>query len=314
MRRIIFLQILTFFLGTLVLIEELTKLPLFIVFLTAFLVLLMQTYVIAGLLKQMKLIEFMMSENKKKVSNHTGWETEEQDKLELLRKRVELFTLQNQINPHFLYNTLDSIRSQLLLVGQKEIAEMTEKLSKFFRYCISYDEGMVKIKEEINHILDYYFIQKYRFEDRFDMIVKVEDEEIYDLYIPKMTLQPLIENSIAHGLEKVSRNGHVVLRLWKTDSKVILKVSDNGIGMSIEALEKLNRRLLNKQIVVSAHNEKHNGIALMNVNARIKLTFGDAYGMHYRSIENIGTDAEVIIPIVDEFQRVKYEDLLSDGK
>lgn len=309
MKRIITLQVLAGLLGILALIEDRIHLSYLVYLITAISGLIVQVYVIIGSIKQIKLMEFMLNENRRK-TNLPEWDREEQNKFNLLRKRVELSTLQNQINPHFLYNTLDSIRSQALLEGQIEIADMTEKLSRFFRYCISNDEGMVKIREELNHIQDYYYIQKYRFEDRFNMIVNVEEEELYDLYIPKMTLQPLIENSIAHGLEKVSRKGMVLLTLWKTDNKVIIKVADNGMGMSFEALERLNGRLADKQIEVSTNKEKHNGIALMNVNSRIKLTFGEEYGIHYRSIENIGTDAEVIIPIIDEFQRVKYQNSL----
>lgn len=263
--------------------------------------------------EQKKMLDFLILEKKRKTGkNAIFWNEGETEKLEIAKKRVELFTLQSQINPHFLYNTLDSIRGKALLDGQKEIASMTEVLSKFFRYCISRSESLVKIKEELNHINDYYYIQKYRFEDRFDMEIEVESEEIYDYYIPKMTLQPLVENAMIHGLEKVNRKGMLLLRLIMTEQTIVITVSDDGVGMSPEKLEKLNQRMNQMLFVSSGKGGKHNSIAVTNVNARIKITFGEEYGIHYRSLENQGTDAIVRIPKIDDFSRNKYEDELGN--
>ncbi len=314
MKRIIYLQFLIILFGLVSILECILNLSPVIVMLTMFICTLLQIFIVIHTRNQNKLMNFLINEEKKKNMHMPVWDEKEQGKLELLRKRVELSTLQNQINPHFLYNTLDSIRSQALIDGQNEIASMTEKLSKFFRYCIRNVEGMVKIQEEINHIQDFYYIQKYRFENRFEMIIKAENERIYDLYIPKLTLQPLIENSISHGLEKTSRKGLVTIKLSMTDTRVIIKVADNGIGMPPDQLERLNERMKRQQVEVSFSNGKHNGIALMNVNSRIKLTFGDEYGIHYRSMEGVGTDAVVTLPIIDEFQRVKYENTLYDRR
>lgn len=257
--------------------------------------------------KKDRMLNYVIQEKKNKAGKRVAlWDEEENEKLQLVKKRVELYTLQSQINPHFLYNTLDCIRSKALLDGQKEIASMTEILSKFFRYCISNDESLVKIREELNHINDYYYIQKYRFEDRFDMEVFIEDEEVLDYYIPKMTLQPLVENAMIHGLEKVNRKGHLELRVNVAGNKIIIKVSDDGVGMSVEQLDKLNERM-NQMLFSGSKKGTHNSIAITNVNTRIKITFGEEYGIHYRSMENLGTDAIVRIPKIDDFSRIKYE-------
>lgn len=261
--------------------------------------------------RQQQIMDFLMKDNRRKKNTDVEWREGESEKLELLRKRMDLSTLQMQINPHFLYNTLDSIRSQALMNGQSDIALMTEKLSKFFRYCISNRENMVKIQEETDHILDYYYIQKQRFGERFEMELKIEDAALYDYYIPKLTLQPLVENAISHGLEKVKRRGIVTIEIFSTEQKVVVKVSDNGIGMSVSDLEMLNERLRLRQVKVTSKKGRGNGIAIMNINSRIQLTFGEEYGIHYRSYENVGTEAIVTLPRVDEFIRVRYEELLA---
>lgn len=273
--------------------------------------------VLAGLLlasvflavKQQKILDFLTQESRRrKAQDMVKWDSEETEELKLIRRRMELSVLQEQINPHFLYNTLDSIRSRALMDGQREIAKMTEILSRFFRYCISSTDQLVKVREELHHIQDYYYIQKYRFEDRLEMEVYVEDEEIYDFYLPRMTLQPLVENAMVHGLEKMADKGMLTLRLFRTDERLMILISDNGIGMNREQLIRLNERMRNQQFDAGRTKGRHSGIALNNVNARLKLTFGEEYGIHYRSMEGAGTDAWVTLPVVDVFSRVKYEE------
>lgn len=259
------------------------------------------------LYRQKRMIDFLVMEQKKKEQKDVLWSEEESQKLDIMKKRVELYTLQSQINPHFLYNTLDSIRSRALTDGNDEIASMTKVLSRFFRYCISREEGLVQIREEMHHIMDYFYIQKYRFEDRFSMETQIENEQIYDLYIPRMTFQPLVENAMIHGLEKVSRKGVLTIRMYSTKQKVVIIVSDNGIGMDIGQLDELNRRM-ERMLVRGSRKGGHNGIAVTNVNARIKITFGNEYGIRYRSMAGEGTDAVITIPRIDDFTRIRYED------
>lgn len=260
--------------------------------------------------KQYKIMKFFLEENiRKKAKNMVKWDNEEEQEVKLIKKRIELSYLQEQINPHFLYNTLDCIRSKALIDGHAEIAKMTEILSRFFRYCISNNENLVQVREELNHIQDYYYIQKYRFEDKISMEISVEDESIYDLYMPKMTLQPIVENAMVHGLEKIAEPGKIDIRMFTTDNKLMIIISDNGIGMNREQLVKLNDRMQKQYLNTYRKNDRHSGIALNNVNARLKITFGEECGIHYRSMEGVGTDAVITLPVVDVFTRVRYEDI-----
>lgn len=256
-----------------------------------------------------RMLRFLAQEEKKKKSaENVTWNEEEMQELGLLRKRMELSVLQEQINPHFLYNTLDSIRSRALMDGQMEIAKMTEILSRFFRYCISRQENLVKVREELEHIEDYYYIQKYRFEDRIELEIHMESEELYDLYLPKMTLQPLVENAMIHGLEKRAENGKIDIHLFRADERLVILISDNGVGMDRSHLDQLNARMQESYFDAGRKHGKHSGIALNNVNARLKMTFGEDSGIHYRSMEGEGTDAVVTLPVVDVFSRVAYEE------
>ncbi len=258
--------------------------------------------------RQQDIQNYLLAKQCGKNTRRIKWDAEENEKLKMIRKRMEYTTLQSQIDPHFLYNTLESIRSRALLDGNKEIASMTEILSKFFRYCISNGEKLIKIREEIDHIQDYYYIQKYRFEDKIDMEIKVEKEELLDGYIPKMTLQPLVENAMVHGLEQITGNGKITMILQQMGKKIVIYVEDNGAGMSVEQLNKLNDRMRQPLIDASLQKGGHSGIALTNVNARIRIVCGEEYGIHYRSAEGRGTQAVLMFPYVDEFERVKYKD------
>jgi len=218
--------------------------------------------------------------------------------LELTKKQMEYSALRSQINPHFLYNTLEAVRSQAILAGVPDIAAMTERLSCFFRYCISSKGDFVTIREELNNVRDYFYIQQYRFEDRFSLkIINEEDNhDILDCFIPKMTLQPLVENSIFHGLEPRNTKGTVIIRMRSTKQKIYIYISDDGVGISPE---KINQ-------CFNTDNEHNGHIGMNNVNARIHLYFGSPYGLHVQSIPDIGTDVEVMIPYVDEVNRKKY--------
>lgn len=232
---------------------------------------------------------------------HLSRVIEEKYSTELLKKQMEYSELQNQINPHFLYNTLDSIRGQALMSGFDEIGDMTEKLSRFFRYCISSQGDIVTIREELNNIRDYFFIQQYRFQDKFMLKVVVDNEEALDCNIPKMIFQPIVENAIYHGLEQTKSGGTVKIRILSTKKKIYIIVSDNGVGMETDVVNKINDRLRHNNMFVCSI-EKSSGIALMNVSRRIKLHFGDEYGIRITSTLNMGTDVEIIIPNIDNSQ------------
>lgn len=249
----------------------------------------------------------MQGKKKRRGSDAVPWDEGEDEKLNLVKKRMEISYLQYQINPHFLYNTLDSIRSRALVDGQTEIAKMTEILSRFFRYCINSSDTLVTVQEELEHIRDYYYIQKYRFEEKLNLFIELEEEEINKLYLPKMTLQPVVENAIVHGLEKVEHNGEIRLWLYRTQRKLVIVVSDNGAGMNRDELIRLNEKMENMRFKADSKKGNRTGIALNNTNVRLKMIFGEESGIHYRSMPEEGTEAMVTLPAVDVFARVKYE-------
>ncbi len=223
-------------------------------------------------------------------------EREYQDRLQT--KQANINALQSQINPHFLYNTLDSIRGKALMHNQDEIANMTEALSRFYRYSISKKGNVVSLMDEIKNIDTYIDIQKFRFGDKFDVIKILDDVDLNNIAVPKLTLQPIVENAIYHGIEMSEKVGKITIRLTLTDTRLIIRVSDNGVGIEDKALEKLNEslRFFDRNNIENKRNIKH-GIAIRNVNERIKLHFGNQYGVYIYSVKGLGTDVDVIIPV-----------------
>ena len=260
-----------------------------------------------GFRKLRKMHAFTRNSLRLRQAEASALREEDSQKMALLRRQVELSFLQHQINPHFLYNTLDSIRSRALMDKQREIARMTEILARFFRYCISRDDSMVRVGEELDHIRDYFYIQKFRFEDRFDMEIDVEREELLELFLPRMTIQPLVENAMIHGLEKVEHKGIIRVSLMTAGERLCITVSDNGFGMSREELVRLNERLRAPLEDDPAAAPEQGGIAICNVNTRLRLMFGEDSGIRYRSLIGEGTDAVVTMPAVDVFSRARYE-------
>jgi two-component system sensor histidine kinase YesM len=220
------------------------------------------------------------------------------------KKQAEYLALQNQINPHFLYNTLEGIRSEALFAGIDGVAQMTEALSSFFRYTISNVEHLVTVQEELRNVENYYIIQQFRFEDRLSIDIKIDNEdenELLSAKIPKLTLQPIVENSIYHGLEQKLGTGIVRIKVEGTKDRLIITVSDNGLGISEDKVSKLNHKLRAVSIDdMQPEIAAAGGIALVNVNSRIKLLFGDEYGLFIYSILNEGTDVEITIPYITE--------------
>ena len=223
------------------------------------------------------------------------------DSLKMSKRQAQYLALQNQINPHFLYNTLESIRSEALIAQLDTVADMTETLARFFRYTISKVENFVSVEEELENCLMYFSIQQYRFGSRLSLEIECDPEEkekIYGCRLPKLTLQPILENSIVHGTESKIGTGHLVIRLERTQDQLLIRISDDGIGMDEATLERLNERL-EKSTLTSGQQEEdeHGGIALANVNNRIHMPFGEAYGMQIYSMLGKGTDVEINLPI-----------------
>lgn len=233
---------------------------------------------------------------------------------DLNKRQAQYLALQNQINPHFLYNTLESIRSEALIAGLDSVAEMTEALAAFFRYTISKVENLVSVEEELENCKTYFRIQQYRFGNRLQLHIEYNEEEkdeIIHCRIPKLTLQPILENSIIHGTELKIGTGNLRIQFQRTEKRLIIRISDDGVGMDESTLWELNRKLRKDSSTVSyQQSETKGGIALANVNNRIHLIFGEEYGMHVYSIQGEGTDVEISLPAVTDDREIKNRGVL----
>ena len=207
-------------------------------------------------------------------------------------KRSELRTLQAQINPHFLYNTLDAIVWMTEANKKEEVVKITKTLSSFFRIVLSRGEEWIEIAEELEHVRSYLAIQKMRYRDILDYRLEV-DEDVLGFKILKLTLQPLVENAIYHGI-KAKRGGGTV-RVgghWEGGDRLRFEVCDDGAGMSGERLEQV-RAILGEEILEAS---RYNGYGLKNVNQRIKLYYGKQWGLSVESGAGAGTRVSLVIP------------------
>jgi Predicted signal transduction protein with a C-terminal ATPase domain len=206
----------------------------------------------------------------------------------LKQKELELQMLQNQINPHFLYNSLDSIHMMAEINEDYETSKMATALAKIFRYGISQTNVKVTVKEEIENLKEYIMLQQVRFEDIFSIQLDI-DESLADHIIIKLILQPLLENAIYHGINSRGEKGFISISGYIENETLIFEVSDNGDGMDLEQLALLNG-------YINGLNHSFKSIGLKNVNKRIKLYYGDKYGIQIFSTVNAGTKVKVTIP------------------
>lgn len=216
---------------------------------------------------------------------------------ELLLKQANLAALQEQINPHFLYNALECIRGQALVENATAVASATHALSQYFRYCISNKSGIVTLANELAYVRDYVTIQQFRFQGRFVLDCQIEDDRVLDAVVPKLILQPLVENAIIHGLADKTEGGIIKIAVQRTQKHLQISVSDNGRGIPAEKLRELNEGI-NMPYTRNRTPEKGGtGIALGNVNNRLKMLFGDGYGLTmYSGGPNNGAVSTIFIP------------------
>ncbi len=211
---------------------------------------------------------------------------------EIMKNQAELHALQSQINPHFLYNTLESIRGQAIAHKVKDIEVMTKALADMFRYVISKKSAFISFREELVNVDNYLKIQQFRFNNKF-IIEKDIDEDTMDNQIPKLLIQPIVENALQHGLEMKRTNGKIGISAYCTGENFIVNIKDDGLGMNIEKLQELNQALADN---IALKDKKSGGsIGLLNVNERIKITFGMDCGIKIYSAENVGTNVEIIL-------------------
>ncbi|WP_308162561.1 sensor histidine kinase [Bacillus sp. ISL-7] len=216
--------------------------------------------------------------------------------IEKRKREAELKVLQEQIKPHFLYNTFDTIKWMAMEYQAKDIMDVIDALTKLFRIGLSKGKESIKVSEEIEHIKSYLIIQMTRYEDKFDYVIDVQ-EEAKELFVLKLILQPLVENSIYHAIKTKRGRGKILIQVKIIDNKLFLCVTDDGNGMNPEMITKLNQRLQKTGMIGGADS---GGYGMLNVNERIKLSFGNGYGLIVHSIENNGTTVEIWHPIVRE--------------
>ena len=214
-------------------------------------------------------------------------------KMEERKKRIaEMNVLQAQIKPHFMYNTLDTIRWMAEENNKKDIIQIIEALTNLLRISLSKGKEIISVREEMNHILNYLTIQKIRYEDKMDYEINF-DENILDYNIVKLILQPLVENAIYHGIKEKRGNGKIIIQGKVEGDYLLFIVKDDGCGIDEDKLNEINENL-------RYHDIKDNkiGYGIFNVNERIKIRYGDDYGLKFDSIFGKMTVVEVRHPIV----------------
>lgn len=209
------------------------------------------------------------------------------------KRKSEFDSLQAQINPHFLYNTLDIIVWQIENEKQSEAVHTVTALARFFRLSLGKGKNIVTVKDEIDHVKNYLMIQHMRFKNKFDYEFDIA-EDVLELPSLKLMLQPLVENAIYHGMEFMDGDGLIMVKAWREENELYLSVADNGLGMTEDKVEMI---LTGKS---SSGNGRGSGIGVKNVNERIKLYFGEDYGITIDSEPDEGTKLTIHLPVKAE--------------
>ena len=209
------------------------------------------------------------------------------------KRKSEFDSLQAQINPHFLYNTLDIIVWQIENEKQSEAVHTVTALARFFRLSLGKGKNIVTVRDEIDHVKNYLMIQHMRFKNKFDYEFDIA-EDVLELPSLKLMLQPLVENAIYHGMEFMDGDGMIMVKAWRKEDELYLSVADNGLGMTEDKVEMI---LTGES---TSGNGRGSGIGVKNVNERIKLYFGEAYGLTIDSEPDEGTTVIIHLPAKDE--------------
>lgn len=209
---------------------------------------------------------------------------------EIVLRKTELRALQAQINPHFLYNTLDSIAWMCEEGRTKDAVEMVNALARLFRISISKGHELIPVEKEVEHAKSYLQIQKFRYKNQFQYSFEVQESCLH-YYCNKITLQPIIENAIYHGLNRMIDEGFIEIRIFEDGDDVVFTVEDNGVGMTKEQCESI----LHKEV-----KGQTGGIGIKNVNDRVKIYFGEQYGMTIESELDEGTKVSIRMPKLKE--------------
>ena len=203
------------------------------------------------------------------------------------KRKSELKALQAQINPHFLYNTLDSIIWMSEAGENDEVVEMTSALARLLRQSINNDQEEVELEKEIEYVKNYLTIQKMRYKDKLEFFIYV-DPRVAHVPVIKLVLQPLVENAIYHGIKYKETKGNLKIYAKPVDGRVEIVVADDGIGMDEDVMEHIFDEHRKEQ--------KRNGVGVPNVQKRLQLQYGSEYGIRYESVKGAGTKVVITIP------------------
>ena len=234
----------------------------------------------------------VLSEHFNRMADRLQKQMDEIRKNEREKRKMEKKLLQSQINPHFLYNTLDSIIWMIQSGEYKGAEEMVSLLAKFFRTSLSQGKDMIPLEKELEHATSYLAIQNIRFKDKFEFCVHA-DETLLKYLCPKLSIQPLLENAIYHGMEGMFEDGEIHINVYEKEDVIHIEVADNGLGMTAEKID----YIMNNKVVSS---KRGSGIGVRNVSERIKLIYGEEYGISITSELDEGTTATITIPKLEE--------------
>lgn len=219
---------------------------------------------------------------------------------QLLKRRAELRALQAQINPHFLYNTLDTINWMALDVGAEKISETAVNLAELFRSGLRRGNEISELHYEITHVCSYLAIQKLRYGDKFEYSVDCPSELAQRCYSIRLLLQPLVENAIYHGIKAAEGQCHIWIKIGIENHKLIMQVEDDGVGFPLGKMHEINQKLADHVVV------DKDGYGIFNVNERIYLYFGEDYGLRY-SMKAGHTVACITIPEITQMEAAQYD-------
>lgn len=237
---------------------------------------------------------YIMMESINKLINEVYIKELKEEKLIVKQKEAEFKMLASQINPHFLYNTLETIRMRAFCNGDRELAGIVKKLGKIMRRNLEVSNENVSFESELELVKNYLEIQELRFKGKVDHEFNIEvDEKKYNI-LP-LLLQPIVENAFVHGLEGTKEKGKITVNAFEDLGYLIVEISDNGCGISKERLDFINENLGNKTVKENGHQS----IGMGNINERIKIYYGDEYGMYVFSELNIGTKVILILPAIE---------------
>ena len=217
------------------------------------------------------------------------------------KRTAEMKSLQEQIKPHFLYNTLDSISWMARDYDAEDIVRLVDALTNMFRIGLSHGKDIITVKEEITHVSNYLYIQKIRYKDKLNYVIHV-DESLYAVEVPKLILQPLVENAIYHGVKAKRGGGTITITGVPEGENLVFTVQDNGAGMPQEKVEELNRRMSERSVL-----DEQKSFGLFYIRERIQLCYGTGYGVHVESALGEGTRVTITLPLYQKPKKFDEE-------